>query len=245
MTEALIRLRKGQPLDRETFAFGSTVLFTYTVNPGKQQECEIAVDIYWFVASEGTWYIKFSISDDVKLFPGFHENSFVSHKQQTWHVDHGRHMLDEFERYSFAVDAHPNRSQSSPPTERGTRVIPIEYVRMPVVYCMVVQSTCNILISIMNDWPPSKQIQIYNPAVCDKQSDVKASRECRSTNCRASARASPFTNTRKRRTNTTCTYFWATCPHQAVKQLKIIQIHVRRSRTRCGRSNCQPHTWSG
>ncbi|KIM76622.1 hypothetical protein PILCRDRAFT_642853 [Piloderma croceum F 1598] len=105
MTEALIRFRKGQPLDRETFAFGSTVLFTFTANSGKQQECEIAVDIYWFVASEGTWYIKFSIPDDVKLFPGFHENSFVSHEQQTWHVDHGRHMLDEFERVKYESDS--------------------------------------------------------------------------------------------------------------------------------------------
>jgi len=114
MTEALIRLQKGQPLDRETFTFGSTVLFTYTVNPEKQQECEITVDIYWFVASENTWYIKFSTLDDVKLFPGFHENSYVSHKEQTWHVDHGRHTLDEFERCVCLVDSHTDRSQPSP-----------------------------------------------------------------------------------------------------------------------------------
>lgn len=130
MTEALIRFRKGQPLDRETFAFDSTVLFTYTVNPGKQQECEIAVDIYWFVVSEGTWYIKFSAPDDVKLFPGFHENSFVSHKQQTWHVDHGRHMLDEFERYVLASRYSSEQISIFTQTERSMKVIPIEYVNI-------------------------------------------------------------------------------------------------------------------
>lgn len=97
MCEGLIRFEQGQPLDRHTFADGSQIPFHYTAATDKQEELRIMIDLYWFVASEKAWYIKFRTSESVhELPPAFFEDSFVLHKGQTWHIDHGRHPLNEF-----------------------------------------------------------------------------------------------------------------------------------------------------
>lgn len=101
MAEALIRLKQGQPLDPETFAHGSKIPYTYTAQSNNQQQSHITVDIYWFAPSENAWYIKCSLPENVTFGPGFHKGSYLSHKQNTWHVDHGRHELNDFAAYDF------------------------------------------------------------------------------------------------------------------------------------------------
>lgn len=100
MAEALIRLKQGQPLDPETFTHGSQVPYTYTATDSKdQQQSYITVDIYWFAPSENAWYIKCSLPGDVKFGPGFHQDSYLSHRESQWHIDHGRHELNDFLAY--------------------------------------------------------------------------------------------------------------------------------------------------
>lgn len=98
-----MRLEKDQPLDHETFAFGSTVPLTYIDDDGKQVEVLVKVVIYWFVASEESWYIKFSLPSDFGkgLRHGFYEDSFIVHKGKTWAIDHGRHELHHFEKWVY------------------------------------------------------------------------------------------------------------------------------------------------
>lgn len=98
--EGLLRFETSQPLDKDTFGTGQIVPLTYTNDHGKQVDVQINIVIYWFVASEKSWYFKFSLPEnfDGDLHNGFHRDSFVLHGGRKWIIDHGRHELHHFEK---------------------------------------------------------------------------------------------------------------------------------------------------
>ncbi|KAF7977946.1 hypothetical protein HWV62_11804 [Athelia sp. TMB] len=101
--EGVLRFQTDQPLNKDTFKDGADVPLTYINDSGKQVEVLINIVIYWFVASEKSWYIKFGLPEDFDgdLHHGFHENSYVVHEGKKWMIDHGRHQLHHFEKTGY------------------------------------------------------------------------------------------------------------------------------------------------
>lgn len=98
--EGVLRFETGQGLGQDTFKTDQSIPLTYTNDHGKEMDVKIKVVIYWFVASEKSWYIKFSLPEDFDgdLHHGFHEGSYVMHGGKKWIIDHGRHELHHFEK---------------------------------------------------------------------------------------------------------------------------------------------------